>query len=109
MVALVVCLNTAIALLGFYAAWRIWRLKQAVAAATAVATAWEQEIGALLTTQTMTGELARAHQVTKQLQGRVERLLNQLKLVQQLGVVALVGWRLLRRDNPKWLKRLRIR
>ena len=109
MIQLVIGFNIAIALLGFYMAWRIWLVKRALAAATTALTSWERNTHRVLNPEITPELILRGQQATASLRERYARLEHQIQQLQKIFSMALLALRLLQRGGRRRRKPLRIR
>ncbi len=103
-IQLVIAFNIAIALCGFYLAWRIWLIKRALATAAIVLTAWERNTHRVLDLAITPELILRRQQATVSLRERYALLELQIRQLQKIFAIALTGLRLLLRG--RWRRRL---
>ncbi|NER80893.1 MAG: hypothetical protein F6K42_15250 [Leptolyngbya sp. SIO1D8] len=108
MIQLVISLNVAIALCGFYIAWRIWLVKRTLGAVATMLAAWERNTHRTLNPERTPDLILKGQQATKSLRGRYARIEQQLQHLRQILAIALMGVRLLQVGGRR-RKRSRIR
>ena len=102
MIQLVIGINIAIALFGFYIAWRIWLVKRALTTAAIALTAWERNTHRVLNPERTPDRLLRGQRATASLREKYVRLDYQLQQLRKIFAIALIGLRLLqRRGRPR--------
>lgn len=101
MIQLVIVINIAIALLGFYVAWRIWLVKQALATAASVLASWERNTHWALNPERTPDLILRGQQATASLREGYARLEYQMQQLQKIFAIALIGLRLLQRGGRR--------
>jgi hypothetical protein len=109
-IQLVISLNIAIALFGFYLAWRIWRVKRVLTAATVALTAWERNTHRALNPDITPALILRGQIATASLRDRYARLEKQLYQLQRIFSLASLGLRLWRAGGlgrRRWSRRWR--
>lgn len=97
-----------IALVGFYSAWRLWRVRKLLASATATIVAWEQDIQRQLEAQTLTEPLVQGQRAMMACKQGYQRWAQQMQQLQQGLTIAMLVLRLMRRQQRQPSKRLRI-
>lgn len=97
MIKFVIGLNIAIALFGFYLAWRIWRVKQVLTLATVALTSWERSLHQALSTDNLPTSLLQTRQATALTRKRYARLLAQLQQLQRIFAITLLIMRVAQR------------
>lgn len=97
MIKLVIGLNIAIALFGFYLAWRIWRVKRVLTSATVALTSWERSLHQALNTDNLPTSLLQTRRATALTRKRYARLLAQLQQLQRIFAIALLVMRVVQR------------
>ncbi|MBE7381086.1 MAG: hypothetical protein F6J95_006720 [Leptolyngbya sp. SIO1E4] len=109
MIQVVIGLNIAIALFGFYVAWRIWRVRQALAGFAVMLAAWERHTHWALNPDRTPDLILRGQQATASLRERYGRLEAQLQQFRRILALALLGLRLLRSGGRRRRRLLRLR
>lgn len=104
MIKLVIGVNVAIALLGFYLAWRIWQAKQTLRSATIALTAWERSVHNALDPDQMPTLILRGSQTTASVRRRYADWQTQLRQLQKILAISLVVLRLFQQRG--WLGRI---
>jgi hypothetical protein len=104
MVELVVGVNIAIALLGFYLAWRIWQAKQTLRAASLALTAWERSIRDALASDQTPALVLEGQQATASMRRHYAHWQTQLRQLQKILGISLIVLRLLQQKG--WLRQL---
>lgn len=97
LVQFVIGINVAIALIGFYLAWRVWRVKQSLTSTTVALTAWERSIHRVATSGQMTAMMQQSQRSTALTRERYRKLRSQLRQLQRVFGVAVVVLRLWQR------------
>lgn len=93
MVIAVVSINIVIALLGFYTAWRIWRMGQTLTQVANRLAKWEQQAQQALKAESTPVLILRGRKNTAQLRRQYAQLQGQLQQVRQIVyLVSLVPW-----------------
>jgi len=98
-IALVIGLNLAIALLGFFVAWRLWRLKRTLTAATVALTTLEQEARLALRPDQTPAQLLQGRDAIALTRTRYRRLQRQLRQLRQIFATTVMILRLVRRGR----------
>jgi hypothetical protein len=98
---LVIGLNLAIALFGFYLTWRIWRVRRVLRSATVVLTLWERNAVLALKTEAAPTAIYRGQQTVTTARAQYARLEQALQQLRQLCAIASAGMWLLRRVHRR--------
>ena len=101
MIPFVIALNCAIAVLGFWLAWQIWRIKQVLTTATVVLTAWERQTRQVLNPETLPHNIGKGQQATVTLRNRYHRFQQQVHQLEKIFSISLVGLRLFSRHRRR--------
>ena len=96
MIKLVIGMNIAIALCGFYLAWRIWQVKRELTSITVALTAWESHIHRALNPDATPKLILRGQQAMVSARERYARLLAQVHQLQRIFLITLRVLRVLR-------------
>ncbi len=104
-VQFVIGVNCAIALFGFFVAWRIWQIKRALTQATIALTAWEQTVHRALNPDLLPPYLLQGQHATAELRDRYARLHAQLQQLNRIFSLARIAFKVLplphRRLRPR--------
>lgn len=93
MVTAIVSINILIALLGFYMAWRVWQMGQALTQVANRLGQWEQQTQQALQADQTPVLILRGRQNTAQLRQQYAHLQSQLQKIRQVVyLVGLVPW-----------------
>ena len=101
---LVIGLNLAIALCGFYVAWRLWRLRRTLAAATVALTMLEQEAQLALRPDQASAQILQGRDAIVLTRTRYQRMQRQLRQLRQIFGMTAIILRLVSSD--RWPRRL---
>jgi len=104
LIPLVIGVNLAIALLGFWVAWRLWRLRRTLTAATVVLTALEQEAQLALSSDQAAAQILQGRDAIVLTRTRYQRMQRQLRQLRQILGMTAIMLRLVRRGG--WPRRL---
>jgi hypothetical protein len=99
MVTLVVIFNLLLALLNFYVAWRVWRMRRVISGVTHIITVAERNTRGGL--QVAPRAIAKGESGTKALRQQYQRLELQLERLGQILALIGLGQQILRRRAPK--------
>lgn len=99
MIPLVIGLNLAIALGGFWVAWRLWQLRRTLTAATVALTTLEQEARLALSPDQAAAPILQGRDAIMLTRTRYRRLQRQLQQLQQIFGATVVILRLVRRGG----------
>jgi hypothetical protein len=94
-IAFVIGLNVTFALFGFYVAWRLWQIKQALAAAADAVLQWEYNTHRGLNPEVTPKAILLGQQGTAALRQRYASVQRQLQQLQRIFAVFLMGLRVL--------------
>ena len=92
----VIGLNSAIALIGFYLAWRIWQAKRALTAATVMLDAWERDVRLAIHPPNEGADIIlEGRKKIAETRSKYARFREQVQQLQQIFWVTLWGLRLM--------------
>lgn len=96
-IQLVIGLNLAIALVGFWLAWRLWQLRKTLTSATVALDTLEQETRLALSPEQAPGQLLEGRDAIVLVRTRYRRCRQQLQQLQQIFATTTLILRLVRR------------
>jgi hypothetical protein len=100
----VIGLNIAIALLGFYVAWRIWHVRRELTSITVALSTWESRLHQALGPEAVPKLMLHNQQAIALTRQRYTRLLTQMHQLQRIFTLALMALRLWQKGAGQWRK-----
>ncbi|HEY9886950.1 MAG TPA: hypothetical protein V6D02_01015 [Candidatus Obscuribacterales bacterium] len=102
MINLIIGLNVAIALAGFYLAWRLWQVKRALTAATVAIATWERHAQQALQAKQTPALMLQSRDALHLSRVRYGRLRAQLHQMQRIFAIAVQVLRIVSLGAQRW-------